>query len=176
MSYCYISDTLLHDRIIYLTGHITKELAEDITSKMFYLEHIDPNADIRLMINSTGGEVLAGLFILDVMNSINPDVCTFSCGQSASMAAVLLSNGTKGKRYSYPNSEIMLHTVSASYFGKEQDIEVSVDRIRALNHRLLEILAHNCNKSYEQIEQDLDRDFFMTAQEALDYGVIDKTL
>jgi len=167
------SDLFHKDRIIYLNDHITRANSTDIVAQMRYLEAQDPRSDITLLINAPGGEVTSGFFILDTMNAVRPDVATICGGSAGSFAAVLFCAGAYGKRGIYENAEVMFHTVSASYFGKEADIEVSATRTKNLNTRLLEIIAYNCGKTYEEVTRDVEHDFFLQAHDAISYGAAD---
>lgn len=164
---------LFSERIIYLSGHIEIETADLIVGQLLFLEYQNPNEPITMYINSPGGVVNSALAIYDVMNSIKPEVHTLCVGQAASAAAVLLSSGTKGYRSSYENAEIMFHQVKSGNYGSAPDVEISVERVKSMNQNLLEIIAYNCDKPYEQILSDLDRDFFLTAKQAYEYGAID---
>lgn len=141
-----------------------------------FLESEDPNKDIQFYINSPGGVVTSGLAIYDTMNYIKPDVSTICIGQAASMAAVLLSSGAKGKRFSLPNSNIMIHQPSGGAQGQASDIQIQAEQILKIKKRLNEILSDNTGKSIDQIAKDTDRDFAMTAKEAMEYGLIDQVI
>ena len=169
----YLHDELFRTRRILLDDHILKDNASAIVTRMLLLEEQDPHSDIYFIINSPGGEVTSGLFIYDTMNYIKPDVVTIVGGQAASMAAVLASSGAIGKRYMFSNAELMFHTVSAGYFGKEKDIEISAERIRGLNDRLMKIISKNTGKPVAQVKRDLDRDFFLDALSAREYNAVD---
>lgn len=171
-----IYSRLLKDRIIMLSGQIEDGIAASIVSQLLFLEAEDPQKDIYLYINSPGGVVTSGLSIYDTMNYIKPDICTICIGQAASMGAFLLSCGTKGKRYSLPNSRIMIHQPLGGAQGQATDIEIQAKEILRLKATLNEILAANTNQSLEKIAKDTDRDFFMSAEEAKDYGLIDNVL
>ncbi len=171
-----IYSRLLKDRIIMLSGQIEDGIAASIVSQLLFLEAEDPQKDIYLYINSPGGVVTSGFSIYDTMNYIKPDICTICIGQAASMGAFLLSCGTKGKRYSLPNSRIMIHQPLGGAQGQATDIEIQAKEILRLKASLNEILAANTNQSLEKIAKDTDRDFFMSAQEAKDYGLIDNVL
>jgi len=167
------ADLFHQDRIIFLNDHIDRENSTDIVAQLRYLEARDPRADITLIINSPGGEVNSGFFILDTMRTIRPNVATLCGGIAGSMSAVLFSSGAKGKRGIYENAELMFHTVSSMVSGKERDIALSAEHTSQLNTRLLKIIAHNCGKSYEEISGDLEHDFYLTAVEAVEYGAAD---
>ncbi|MCI2235506.1 MULTISPECIES: ATP-dependent Clp endopeptidase proteolytic subunit ClpP [Helicobacter] len=171
-----IYSRLLKDRIIMLSGQIDDGVAASIVSQLLFLEAEDPQKDIYFYINSPGGVVTSGLSIYDTMNYIKPDVCTICIGQAASMGAFLLSCGTKGKRYSLPNSRIMIHQPLGGAQGQATDIEIQAKEILRLKATLNEILANNTSQSLEKIAKDTDRDFFMSAKEAKDYGLIDNIL
>ncbi|OCR20374.1 ATP-dependent Clp endopeptidase, proteolytic subunit ClpP [Helicobacter pullorum] len=171
-----IYSRLLKDRIIMLSGQIDDGIASSIVAQLLFLEAEDPQKDIYLYINSPGGVVTSGLSIYDTMNYIKPDICTICIGQAASMGAFLLSCGTKGKRYSLPNSRIMIHQPLGGAQGQATDIEIQAKEILRLKATLNEILAANTNQSLEKISKDTDRDFFMSAQEAKKYGLIDNIL
>ncbi len=166
---------LLQDRIIFLGDEITDNNANIIISELLYLDSINHN-DISLYINSPGGSVSAGLAIYDTMNFIKSDVSTICIGMSASMGAFLLSSGTKGKRYALPNSEIMIHQPLGGAQGQATEIKIAAEHILKLKDKLNKILAQNTDKDIKIIEKDTERDNFMSATEALNYGLIDKIL
>ena len=169
-----IYSRLLEERIIFLTGEINDAVADSVVAQLIFLEGKDPNKDISLYINSPGGSVSAGLAIYDTMNYIKCDVSTICIGLAASMGAFLLSSGAKGKRYSLPNSEIMIHQPLGGAQGQASDIKIQADHIIKTKHRLNSILAENCGKPYEIIEKDTDRDNYLSAEEAKEYGLIDE--
>lgn len=169
-----IYSRLLEDRIIFLTGEINDAVADTVVAQLIFLEGKDPNKDICLYINSPGGSVTAGMAIYDTMNYIKCDVSTICIGLAASMGAFLLSSGTKGKRYALPNSEIMIHQPLGGAQGQASDIKIQADHILKTKHRLNTILAKNSNKPYEQVEKDTDRDNYLSAEEAKEYGLIDE--
>lgn len=171
-----IYSRMLKERIIFVTGGIHDDMANTIVAQLLFLEAEDSKADIHLYINSPGGSVTAGLAILDTMNFIKPDVSTMCVGLAASMGSILLSSGTVGKRYALPNSEIMIHQPWGGVQGQATDIEITAKHILRTRDRLNKILAKNTGKKLTQIEKDVDRDFFMTAQEAQKYGLVDKVL
>lgn len=171
-----IYSRLLKDRIIFLSGPVEDSVSDIIIAQLLFLESEDPNKDIQFYINSPGGVVTSGLAIYDTMNYIKPDVSTICIGQAASMAAVLLSSGAKGKRFSLPNSNIMIHQPSGGAQGQASDIQIQAEQILKIKKRLNEILADNTGKSVDQIARDTDRDFAMTAKEALEYGLIDQVI
>lgn len=169
-----IYSRLLEDRIIFLTGEINDQTADIVIAQLIYLEGVDSKKDIQMYINSPGGSVSAGLAIFDTMNYIKCDVSTICVGIAASMAAVLLSSGTKGKRFVLPNSEVMIHQPLGGAQGQAADILIAADHIAKTKTKLYEILKENTGKSIEQIEKDCDRDNFMNAKEAKEYGLIDE--
>ena len=165
---------LLEDRIIFLTGEIDDLVADSIVAKLIYLEGKDPDKDINFYINSPGGSVTAGLAIYDTMNYIKCDVSTICVGMAASMGAFLLSSGAKGKRYALPNSEIMIHQPLGGAQGQASDIAIHADHILKIKKKLNGILSKNTNQPLETIEKDTDRDNFLSAEEAKQYGLIDE--
>lgn len=169
-----IYSRLLEDRIIFLSGEINDDTANLVVAQLIYLEGKDPEKDIMMYINSPGGSVSAGLAIYDTMNYIRCDVCTTCVGICASMAAVLLSSGAKGKRYALANSEVMIHQPLGGAQGQASDIAITAEHILKTRKKLNKILSANSKASIEQIEKDTDRDNYMTAQEALEYGLVDK--
>ncbi len=169
-----IYSRLLEDRIIFLTGEVNDQVADLIVAQLIYLEGKDSTKDISLYINSPGGSVSAGLAIYDTMNYIKCDVSTICIGMAASMGAFLLSSGAKGKRYSLPNSKIMIHQPLGGAQGQASDIAIQASEILKTKKRLNDILAQNTSQPLSKIEIDTDRDFYMTAQEAEEYGLIDK--
>ena len=169
-----IYSRLLEDRIIFLTGEINDVTADIVIAQLIYLEGKDPDKDISLYINSPGGSVTAGMGIYDTMNYIKCDVSTICVGMAASMGAFLLSSGAKGKRYCLPNSEVMIHQPLGGAQGQASDIAIQAEHILKIKKRLNAILAQNTGKDLEQIEKDVDRDNYMSAQEALEYGLVDK--
>ena len=170
-----IFSRLLKDRIILLSGEIDDTLANIIVSELLYLDSINHN-DISLYINSPGGSITAGMAIMDTMNFIKSDVSTICLGMAASMGAFLLSCGKKGKRFCLPNSEVMIHQPLGGANGQAIDIDIAAKRILKLKDKLNKILSDNTNKDIKDIEKDTDRDYFMDANEALEYGIIDKVL
>ena len=171
-----IYSRLLKDRIVFLGGEIDDVTANLVVAQFLFLEMEDPDADISLYINSPGGSVTAGLAIYDTMQYIKPDVSTICIGLGASMGAFLLSSGAKGKRFALPNSEIMIHQPLGGFQGQASDIEIHAENMLKTKKRLNEILAGNTGRSLEEIEKDTDRDNFMTADEAMEYGIVDKVL
>ena len=171
-----IYSRLLKDRIVMLSTPIDDNVASSIVAQLLFLEAEDPKKDIYLYINSPGGVVTAGLAIYDTMQLIKPDVVTICVGQAASMAAVLLAAGAEGKRYSLPHSRIMIHQPLGGFQGQATDIEIHAKEILRLKDTLNEILSKHTGQPKDRIERDTDRDYFMSAQEALEYGLIDKVL
>lgn len=171
-----IYSRLLKDRIIFLTGPVEDGVSDIIIAQLLFLESQDPNKDIQFYINSPGGVVTAGLAIYDTMNYIKPDVSTICIGQAASMGAVLLSSGAKGKRFSLPNSNILIHQPSGGAQGQASDIQIQAEQILKMKKRLNKILADNTGQSIEKIQKDTDRDFAIDAYEAKEYGLIDKVI
>ena len=169
-----IYSRLLEDRIIFLTGEINDVTADIVIAQLIYLEGKDPDKDISLYINSPGGSVTAGMGIYDTMNYIKCDVSTICVGMAASMGAFLLSSGAKGKRYCLPNSEVMIHQPLGGAQGQASDIAIQAEHILKIKKRMNAILSKNTGKSIKQIEKDVDRDNYMSAQEALEYGLVDK--
>ncbi len=171
-----IYSRLLKDRIIFLSGAIDDASANTIIAQLLFLDNQGSDQEIRIFINSPGGSVSAGLAIFDTINYIKSEVSTICVGLAASMGAVLLSSGTKGKRLALPNSEIMLHQVMGGAQGQASDIEISAKHILKIKDRLNRILVKNTGQSLEVIEKDTDRDFYMSADEAKKYGLIDKII
>jgi ATP-dependent Clp protease protease subunit len=171
-----IYSRLLKERVIFLVGPVNDQMANLIVAQLLFLESENPDKDISLYINSPGGSVSAGLAIFDTMNFIKPDVSTLCTGMAASMGAFLLAAGTKGKRFSLPNSRIMIHQPSGGSQGMASDIEIQAKEILYLRERLAQIMADSTGKTVEQIHKDTDRDRFMSSDEAADYGLIDKVL
>ena len=169
-----IYSRLLEDRIIFLTGELNDQVADAIVAQLIYLEGKDPDKDISLYINSPGGSVSAGLAIYDTMNYIRSDVSTICIGLAASMAAFLLSSGAKGKRYALANSEVMIHQPLGGAQGQASDIKIMADHILKTKRKLNEILAKNSGKPYEIVERDTDRDNYLSAEEAKEYGLVDQ--
>lgn len=171
-----IYSRLLREHIIFLGGPINDEVANLVIAQMLFLQSEDPKKEISLYINSPGGAVTATLAMVDTMNFIKPDVATYCVGLAASGAAILLSAGAKGKRYALPNAEIMIHQPHGGAEGQATDIEITAKQILKLRDRLNKILAKNTGQKLDKIEQDVERDFFMTADEGVKYGIIDKIL
>jgi ATP-dependent Clp protease protease subunit len=171
-----IYSRLLRDRIIFLGQAVDQDLANTIVAQMLYLEAEDPEKDIYIYINSPGGSVTAGLGIYDTMNHIRPDVCTICLGLAASMGAFLLSAGTKGKRMSLPHSRIMIHQPLGGAQGQATDIEIQAKEILYLKQQLNQALANHTGQPLERIAEDTERDFYMSAHEAMQYGLIDQVI
>ena len=171
-----IYSRLLNDRIIFLADEVNDTTASLVVAQLLYLEAQDPDKDIDLYINSPGGSISAGMAIYDTMNFIKCDVSTICNGMAASMGAFLLSAGTKGKRIALPNSEIMIHQPLGGMQGQASDIKIHADHIIRIKEKMNRILAENTGKSYEQVCLDTDRDNYLTAQQALEYGIIDKVI
>jgi ATP-dependent Clp protease protease subunit len=169
-----IYSRLLEDRIVFLNGEVNDSSANLIIAQLIYLEGKDPNKDIFLYINSPGGSVSAGLAIYDTMQYIKCDVTTICVGLAASMGAFLLSSGAKGKRFALPNSEVMIHQPLGGFQGQESDIQIQAKHISRTKQRLNKILSENTGKDIKIIEKDTDRDNYMTAEEAKEYGLIDQ--
>ncbi|MBQ4444529.1 MAG: ATP-dependent Clp endopeptidase proteolytic subunit ClpP [Clostridia bacterium] len=165
---------MLQDRIVFLTGEINGDIANAVVAQLLYLESQDPKKDIYMYINSPGGSVIDGLAIYDTMQYISCDVVTICIGLAASMGAFLLSGGAKGKRYSLPHSEIMIHQVLAGFQGQATDIEIHAKNILGIKKLMNSLLAEHTGKSIEQVTADCERDNFMTAEEAKEYGLIDE--
>ena len=169
-----IYSRLLKDRIIFLGEDVNSHTANLVVAQLLFLAHEDPKKDIKLYINSPGGSVYDGLAIIDTMNFIEPDVQTIGIGLQASMGAMLLSNGAKGKRFVLPNSRIMIHQPSSGTEGKITDQEIALKEGIFLKKRLAEIFAKNTGKDLKTVEKDMDRDNWMSAEEAKEYGIIDE--
>ena len=171
-----IFSRLLNDRIIFLADQVNDATASLVVAQLLYLESEDPDKDISLYINSPGGSITSGMAIYDTMQYIKCDVSTICVGMAASMGAFLLSSGAKGKRYALPNSEIMIHQPLGGFQGQATDIKIHADRIIKIKKDLNEILSKNTGQPLEIIERDTERDNFMTAEEALKYGLVDKVI
>ena len=171
-----IYSRLLKERIIFLGDAIDDGVANTVIAQLLFLESEDPKKDIKLYVNSPGGSVTAGLAIYDTMQYVKPDVSTICVGIAASMAAVLLASGAKGKRFALPNAEVMMHQVMGGAEGQATDIKIRAEHILKIKDRLNKILAGHTGQSIEKIERDTDRDYFITAEEAVKYGVIDKVI
>lgn len=171
-----IYSRLLKDRIVMLSGEIDDGVASSIVAQLLFLESEDAKKDVFIYINSPGGSVTSGFSIYDTMNYIKPDICTICVGQAASMGAFLLSAGTKGKRYALPHSRIMIHQPLGGARGQATDIEIQANEILRLKNLINKILSDNTGQDIEKITKDCERDFYMGATEALEYGLIDKVL
>lgn len=171
-----IFSRLLKERVIFLVDQVTDLSANLIVAELLYLEADNPEKDVHLYINSPGGSVTAGMAIYDTMQFIKPDVSTLCVGQAASMGALLLAGGAKGKRYSLPNSRVMIHQPLGGYWGQATDFGIHAQEILKIKEKLNGILAKHCGQSLERVSQDTERDNFMSAAEALDYGLVDSLL
>jgi ATP-dependent Clp protease, protease subunit len=171
-----IYSRLLKENIIFLAGPIDDEVANIVIAQMLFLQSEDPKKDIKLYVNSPGGSVTAGLAIIDTMNHIKNDVSTVCVGMAASMGAVILASGAKGKRYSLPNSEIMIHQPLGGAQGQATDIQITAKQILKLKDKLNQMMSKQTGKPLAQIEKDADRDYYMSADEAKKYGIVDKVL
>ena len=171
-----IYSRLLKDRLIFIVGLVEDQMANLVVAQLMYLESENPEKDIQLYINSPGGSVTAGLSIYDTMQFVNPDVSTICVGQAASMGALLLGGGAKGKRYALPHSRIMVHQPSAGFQGQATDIDIHAREVLELKRRLNEIMSLNTGQDVKTIEKDLERDNFMSADAAVQYGLIDTVL
>jgi ATP-dependent Clp protease, protease subunit len=171
-----IYSRLLKDRIVFLGGTVTDDVANLITAQLLFLESEDPEREINMYINSPGGSVTAGLAIYDTMQFVKPPVSTLCVGQAASMGSLLLAAGAKGKRYALPHSRILIHQVSGGFEGQASDIEIHAREALRLREILNEILAHHTGQNAKKIEKDTDRDNFMSATQAVEYGLIDEVI
>ena len=171
-----IYSRLLKDRIIFLGGEVEDNMANTIVAQMLFLEAEDPDKDIYLYINSPGGVVTAGMAIYDTMQYIKPDVATICIGQAASMGSLLLTAGAKGKRFALPNARIMIHQPLGGARGQSTDVQIQAKELLRTRHMLNEILSERTGKSMEQVENDTERDNFMSASEAVEYGLVDKVI
>lgn len=171
-----IYSRLLKDRIIFLSGEVEDNMANTIVAQMLFLEAEDPDKDIYLYINSPGGVVTAGMAIYDTMQYIKPDVSTICIGQAASMGSLLLTAGAKGKRFALPNARIMIHQPLGGARGQSTDVQIQAKELLRIRQMLNEILSQRTGKSMEQIEADTERDNFMSAAEAVEYGLVDKVI
>lgn len=169
-----IYSRLLEDRIVFITGEITDETADIVVAQLIYLEGKNPDKDIAIYINSPGGSVSAGMAIYDTMNYIKCDVSTICVGLAASMGAFLLASGTKGKRFALPNSEVMIHQPLGGAQGQASDIQIRANHILKIKQKMNKILSEKTGQPLEKVEKDTDRDYYMDAEEALEYGIIDK--
>jgi ATP-dependent Clp protease, protease subunit len=171
-----IYSRLLKDRIVFLGGTVTDDLANLVTAQLLFLESEDPEREINMYINSPGGSVTAGLAIYDTMQFVKPPVSTLCVGQAASMGSLLLAAGAKGRRYALPHSRILIHQVSGGFEGQASDIEIHAREALRLREILNEILAHHTGQNVKKIEKDTDRDNFMSAAQAVEYGLIDEVI
>jgi ATP-dependent Clp protease protease subunit len=171
-----IYSRLLKDRVIFLTGQVEDHMANLIVAQLLFCESENPDKDIHLYINSPGGSVTAGLSIYDTMQYIQPDVSTMCIGQAASMGAMLLTGGAKGKRLVLPHARMMIHQPSGGAEGQASDIEIQANEIVKIRHRLNQIMSYHTGQPIDVVAKDTDRDNFMTAQEAVDYGLVDKVI
>lgn len=171
-----IYSRLLKDRIIFLGSAINDEIANLLIAQLLFLESEDPEKDINFYINSPGGVVTAGLAVYDTMQYVKPDIATVCIGQAASMGAILLAAGTNGKRYALPNARILIHQPLGGSQGQASDIAIQAKEILRVKDNLNQILVHHTGKKLKKIEEDTDRDFFMSGEEAVEYGLIDKVM
>lgn len=171
-----IYSRLLEDRIVFISGEIDDNTANTVVAELIYLEAKNPDKDICVYINSPGGSVTAGMAIYDTMRYVKCDVSTICVGLAASMGAFLLAAGTKGKRFCLPNSEVMIHQPLGGAQGQASDIEITAKHIMATKKKMIKMLSDNTGKPIEQVEKDVDRDYFMTADEAVNYGIVDKVI
>jgi ATP-dependent Clp protease protease subunit len=171
-----IYSRLLKDRIIFLGTEIDDVVANTVIAQLLFLESQDKNKDIKLYINSPGGSVTAGMAIYDVMQYVKPDVSTVCVGMAASMGAVLLAAGAKGKRFALPNAEVMIHQVLGGFQGQATDVKIHAERILKIKENLNKILANHTGQAIKKVETDVERDYFMSADEAVKYGLIDKVV
>jgi ATP-dependent Clp protease, protease subunit len=171
-----IYSRLLKERIIFLGGPVTDAVANSVIAQLILLDHDDPKKDIKIYINSPGGSVTAGLAIYDTMQYVKADVSTICVGMAASMGAVLLAGGKKGKRFALPNSEILLHQVMGGVQGQATEVEITARQIIKIKDRINQILAKHTGQSVAKLEKDTDRDFYMAPQEAKEYGVVDEII
>ncbi|MEA3497721.1 MAG: ATP-dependent Clp endopeptidase proteolytic subunit ClpP [Campylobacterota bacterium] len=171
-----IYSRLLKDRIIMLSGEVNDQVASTVVAQLLFLEAEDPQKDIYLYINSPGGVVTAGMSMFDTMNYIKPDICTICIGQAASMGAFLLSAGTKGKRFALPHARIMIHQPSGGAQGQSTDIQIQAQEIQRLKDSLNQLLSNHTGQEFSKVEADTERDNFMSANEAMEYGLVDKVI
>lgn len=171
-----IYSRLLKDRIIFLTGEVNDVMADLVVAQLLFLESEDPDKDIQVYINSLGGSVSAGFAIYDTMQYIKCDVSTICVGMAASMGAMLLLSGTKGKRFALPNSEIMIHQPLGGASGQASDIMIHAEKIIEIRKRLNKIISERTGQDLKKVEKDTDRDYFLSAKEAMDYGIVDKVI
>lgn len=171
-----IYSRLLKDRIVFVTGEIDTEMANTVVAQLLFLEKENPSEDIQMFINTPGGVITAGMAILDTMNYIKCDISTIAVGMAASMGSILLANGKKGKRYALPNSKILIHQPIGGAEGQASDIAIAAEEILKNRKMLYEFLAEKTGKDVKDIERDADRDKYFTAQEAKEYGLVDKVI
>ena len=171
-----IFSQLLHERIVFLGQEVDDQIANLIVAEILHLEHEDPDRDIFLYINSPGGQAYAGMAIYDAMQHVRPEVSTICVGMGMSAAAMILCGGAAGKRLALPSSKIMIHQGSAGAKGAPRDMEIHLREVMATTRRMVEIIAHHSGRSIAQVEDDIDRDYYMTAMEAKEYGLIDEVL
>jgi ATP-dependent Clp protease protease subunit len=171
-----IYSRLLNERIIFLGTPVDDQIANLVVAQLLHLESEDPDKDVQIYINSPGGSVYAGLAIYDTMQFIKPDVQTTCVGIAMSMGALLLAGGAAGKRFALPNAKILIHQVSGGFSGQATDIEIAARETIALKRRLEEIISHHSGQAIEKVSKDMERDYFLTAQEANDYGIIDRVI
>ena len=171
-----IYSRLLRDRIVFLTGEVDDDVANLVTAQLLFLEADDPDKDISLYINSPGGSAYAGMAIYDTMQLVRPDVRTICVGMAMSAAAMILCGGARGKRAALPNSKIMIHQGSAGFRGTPADIEIHAQEVLATTRRMAEIIAHHSGRAFDEVMRDIDRDRFMTPQEAIAYGLVDEVV
>ncbi len=171
-----IYSRLLNERIIFLGTPVDDQIANLIVAQLLHLESEDPDKDVQIYINSPGGSVYAGLAIYDTMQFIKPDVQTTCVGIAMSMGAVILAGGAEGKRFALPNAKILIHQVSGGFQGQATDIEIAARETIALKRRLEEILAHHSKQEIEKVSKDMERDYFLTSQESMEYGLIDRVI
>ena len=171
-----IYSRLLKERVIFITGPIEDHMANLVVAQLLFLEAENPEKDINIYINSPGGSVTSGMSIYDTMSYIKPDISTLCIGQASSMGAILLTGGTKGKRFALPNSRIMIHQPLGGFQGQATDIEIHAQEILKIRTKLNEILSHHSGKDIEKVTEDTERDNFMSGEEAVKYGLIDKVI
>ena len=171
-----IYSRLLKDRIVFVTGEIDTEMANTVVAQLLFLEKENPDEDIQMFINTPGGVITAGMAILDTMNYIKCDISTIAVGMAASMGSILLANGKKGKRFALPNSKILIHQPIGGAEGQASDIAIAAEEILKSRKMLYEFLAEKTGKTFKEIEKDADRDKYFTAQEAKEYGLVDKVI
>ena len=171
-----IYSRLLKDRIIFVYGEINDAMVNTLIAQLLFLESEDSEKDITLYVNTPGGSVVAGLALVDAMNIVKPDISTICIGMAASMGSIILASGTKGKRYILPNSEVMIHQPWGGFQGQVSDIEITTNQFVKHKKKLTQILADASNKTFEVLEKDMDRDFYLSANEAKKYGLVDKVL